>query len=229
MNRPVHIQKKRREVQITQLREHIVRLEKKLAAMDACLRSIADSTQNSETWQSPDGTYLFVAPPLENITEYPKEAFFCNPHLLEAIAHPDDRPVIGNYLRNLPRNNRRKRIVFRMYTRSRDLRWISHYCTPVFDTDGAFLGRRSSVRDITAQKQLEEDLEARIAELQETVNRIKPIKGVLPVCSFCKKIRDKEGNWHRFEKYLDEHSAVQFSHGMCPDCLKEQYPEFHLS
>lgn len=56
---------------------------------------------------------------------------------------------------------------------------------------------------------------------------IKSLKGMLPICSSCKKIRDDQGYWHMVEVYIHEHSEVEFSHGICPDCAKKLYPEFY--
>lgn len=61
------------------------------------------------------------------------------------------------------------------------------------------------------------------AELKEAISRIKVLTGLLPVCSHCKKIRDKKGEWHQMEHYISTHTEAQFSHGICPECRKEHY------
>ena len=50
--------------------------------------------------------------------------------------------------------------------------------------------------------------------------------GLLPICAHCKKIRDDQGYWEQLESYLDRHSEIKFSHGICQDCLKKYYPDF---
>lgn len=62
-------------------------------------------------------------------------------------------------------------------------------------------------------------------ERQKLLNEIKVLRGMLPICSYCKKIRDDKGYWNRIETYISEHADVQFSHGMCPDCEKKAYEE----
>jgi hypothetical protein len=52
---------------------------------------------------------------------------------------------------------------------------------------------------------------------------VKALKGLLPICSFCKKIRIKNSTWIPIEKYIDEHSEVELTHGFCPDCMREHY------
>lgn len=64
-----------------------------------------------------------------------------------------------------------------------------------------------------------------VRELREALANVKTLSGMLPICSFCKKIRDDAGYWRLIEGYLAEHSRAQFSHGLCPDCVKHHYPE----
>jgi len=62
-------------------------------------------------------------------------------------------------------------------------------------------------------------------ELRQARDHIDQLRGMLPICSECKKIRDDRGYWNRIESYLSQHSDVKFSHGICPDCAKKLYPE----
>jgi len=70
--------------------------------------------------------------------------------------------------------------------------------------------------------------ESLLQELQETYNKLKKLSGLIPICSHCKKIRDDSGYWNQVEKYISDHSDAVFSHGICPDCMRELYPEFVL-
>jgi DNA-binding response OmpR family regulator len=65
-----------------------------------------------------------------------------------------------------------------------------------------------------------------VTDLQEALSQVKILKGLLPICSRCKAIRDDQGYWRQIESYLKEHSEAEFSHGICPVCLKEFYPEY---
>jgi len=64
-----------------------------------------------------------------------------------------------------------------------------------------------------------------IEELQHASDHIKQLSGLLPICSNCKKIRDDTGYWQQIERYISEHSAAQFTHSLCPDCLVKLYPD----
>ena len=68
-------------------------------------------------------------------------------------------------------------------------------------------------------------LKKRNQELEEALVQIKVLKGIIPICSSCKKIRDDAGYWQQVEDYISKHSDVLFSHGICDDCLKSLYPD----
>lgn len=65
-----------------------------------------------------------------------------------------------------------------------------------------------------------------ITELREAMANIQTLKGYLPICASCKKIRDDRGYWNQIETYIRDHSEAEFSHGICPDCAKKLYPEY---
>ena len=64
-------------------------------------------------------------------------------------------------------------------------------------------------------------------ELNESLEKVKLLTGMLPICANCKKVRDDQGYWQQVEEYITDRSEAQFSHGICPDCLRELYPEFY--
>ncbi len=80
-------------------------------------------------------------------------------------------------------------------------------------------------RDITGKKRAEKQREELIARLRESLAEIKTLRGIVPVCCICKKVRDDEGYWEQVDIYLSKHSSAEISHGVCPECVKEHYPE----
>lgn len=83
------------------------------------------------------------------------------------------------------------------------------------------------VHERTAALQKELVRRQRIQEdLQEALARVKTLSGLLPICSSCKRIRDDHGYWTQVERYFTEHTEAQFSHGLCPECLRTLYPEY---
>jgi HAMP domain-containing protein len=72
-----------------------------------------------------------------------------------------------------------------------------------------------------------DDLSRANRQLQLSLKKIKTLSGFLPICASCKKIRDDKGYWNKIEAYLAQHSEAEFSHGLCPDCIKKLYPQFY--
>ncbi len=68
-------------------------------------------------------------------------------------------------------------------------------------------------------------LERQKAELEAALERVKRLEGVIPICMHCKSIRDDNSSWQQLEKYICDHSDAHFSHGICPRCIKEHYPD----
>jgi PAS domain S-box-containing protein len=101
------------------------------------------------------------------------------------------------------------------------------YAKDVFrDEKNRIAGIVGAFTDITERKVAEEAREKIVNELQEALAKVKLLSGLLPICSYCKKIRDDRGYWNQIESYIRRHSEAKFSHGLCPDCANHFYPEF---
>jgi hypothetical protein len=79
--------------------------------------------------------------------------------------------------------------------------------------------------DITPRKEAEAARDHLISHLTEALANIKTLRGLVPICAGCKKIRDDSGFWNQLETYIQAHSEAQFSHGLCPDCVQRLYPD----
>jgi two-component system, response regulator PdtaR len=80
--------------------------------------------------------------------------------------------------------------------------------------------------DLMELRKITEELKKKNIELEDALKEIKTLRGIIPICSNCKKIRDDRGSWHQMEKYISKYSEAVFSHGICDKCSKELYPEF---
>jgi CheY-like chemotaxis protein len=69
--------------------------------------------------------------------------------------------------------------------------------------------------------ELQGNLAARVRELEAALSQVNHLQGLLPICSYCKKIRDEQNYWHRLESYIGQHAEVQFTHGICPSCYTD--------
>lgn len=74
--------------------------------------------------------------------------------------------------------------------------------------------------------EMQDALAAKIEELRQALDQIKTLRGIVPICANCKNIRDDQGYWEQVEVYVRDHTEAQFSHSICPKCMKELYPEF---
>ena len=86
----------------------------------------------------------------------------------------------------------------------------------------------SIIHDVSARKEVEREKEHLIDKLQKTLSEVKTLRGFLPICASCKKIRDDKGYWNQIESYIRNHSEAEFSHGICPDCARKLYPDLDI-
>lgn len=70
------------------------------------------------------------------------------------------------------------------------------------------------------------ELTEKVEELESALARVKKLEGIIPICSYCKKIRDDSESWHQLESYITNHSEALFSHGICPDCFQQHLKEY---
>ena len=98
---------------------------------------------------------------------------------------------------------------------------VSH--SPILHKNDS-ISKMTIFRDITQRKLLEEEREKLIKELKNALDQVKQLSGLLPICASCKKIKDDKGYWRQIESYIRDHSEAEFSHGICPECVKKLYP-----
>lgn len=82
--------------------------------------------------------------------------------------------------------------------------------------------QRELVKKNHMLEKLRNELDLHVAELEGTLLRVKQLEGIIPICMYCKKIRDDKQSWHQLESYISNHSEAMFSHGICPHCIEEQ-------
>ena len=103
--------------------------------------------------------------------------------------------------------------------------WVSMSARSIRNVEEAIIYYEGTMVDITERKRAEEERERLIVELQEALSKIKVLDGLLPTCSFCKKIRNDKGEWEQIEAYIRDRSKAEFSHSICPECMEKRYPE----
>ena len=98
-------------------------------------------------------------------------------------------------------------------------RYFDLLAEPVLDCGGKALGVLSSAVETTPLKEM-------IFRLQQALDEIQVLRGLLPIRASCKRIKDAHDTWQVLEKYLQDHTEAKFSHGICPDCMRKLYPEY---
>ena len=104
---------------------------------------------------------------------------------------------------------------------------IDKYIMKPLDMDSLFSSVQKCVENIMLERKVQQqnrEKDELIAKLQEALDKVKKLSGLLPICSSCKKIRNDEGYWKQIESYISEHSEAEFTHSICPDCFKKLYP-----
>ena len=123
-----------------------------------CYRLAADYTYDWEYWIAPEGRLRWMSPSSERVTGRDATAFFLDPGLLEAILHPEDRPLAGAYLHQGNRDGSPNCLNFRILRPDGEVRWIEQICQTIYEADGELVGTRASNRDVTDRMLMEQAL-----------------------------------------------------------------------
>jgi two-component system cell cycle sensor histidine kinase/response regulator CckA len=102
---------------------------------------------------------------------------------------------------------------------------VSVTISPIKDVSGVVIGASAIARDITERRREEEERLGLIAELTQALTQAKTLRGLLPMCAFCKRIRDDQGYWEQVEVYIEKHSEAGFTQGLCPGCVGKYFHE----
>jgi len=94
-------------------------------------------------------------------------------------------------------------------------------CAPMLDLPEQAGCSVHVARDLSSQRRAEQDREALIGQLQEALAQVRLLSGLIPICAWCKKVRDDSGYWQQLEAYFQKHSQVLFTHCLCPDCARK--------
>jgi PAS domain S-box-containing protein len=133
------------------------------------------------------------------------------------FVHPDDRARTLNQNGSVRGGGQALSFENRYLCKDGSFRWFRWNATP----DPAQQVIYSVARDVTEAKQAEAERERLVAELTSALAEIKVLQDILPICSYCHKIRTDDDYWLTVEAYLAQHANTQFTHGICPDCMRE--------
>jgi PAS domain S-box-containing protein len=160
-----------------------------------------------------NGHFKRLNPAWERTFGFTREELMSRPFI--EFVHPDDRERTLKQNAAVRAGGQALSFENRYVCKDGSYRWLRWNAAP--DTDGSVI--YSVARDITASKQAEEEREQLVKELQQALAEVRTLREILPICSYCKKVRDDENYWHTVESYVSQHTATRFSHGICPSCV----------
>jgi PAS domain S-box-containing protein len=134
------------------------RTERALRESEEKYRLVSENTSDWVYWITPDGTMRYVSPSCERVTGYSPEEFVKRPELAIEIAHPEDRDAVERHHQEVLSSDGSDTMEFRIVTKTGEVRWIEHGCSPIHSDEGEHVGRRVTNRDITDRKKISDAL-----------------------------------------------------------------------
>ena len=131
------------------------------------------------------------------------------------FVHPDDRERTLAQNRDVRGGGRALGFENRYLCKDGTYRWLRWNAA----ADASWSVIYSVARDVTAEKEAREERERLVHELQTALAEVKTLQEILPLCSYCRKVRDDEDYWHTVESYVARHTNSRFSHSICPECF----------
>jgi PAS domain S-box-containing protein len=134
------------------------------------------------------------------------------------FVHPDDRERTLEQNRKVRAGDHALSFENRYVCKDGSYRWLLWNAAP----DSQHKVIYSVARDITERKRAEEEREQLVRNLLAALAEVRTLRAILPICSYCRKVRDDEDYWHSVEGYISQHTDMKFSHGVCPDCFENE-------
>jgi PAS domain S-box-containing protein len=160
-----------------------------------------------------DGYFTRLSLAWERTLGFTREELMSRPFI--EFVHPDDRERTLEQNARVRAGGQALEFENRYLCMDGSFRWFRWNAAP----DAARGLVYSVARDVTASKQADAEREQLVRELQAALSEVRTLQEILPICSYCRKIRDDENYWHTVESYISRHTSSQFSHGICPSCL----------
>ena len=214
--------------QIAKQQEQIEELTARLAQQQR-LNVVLHDSNDAITIQDLQGNIILWNRGAERMYGWPaRQALAMN---ISEIVPPDRSAEVQQVMRHIAEDHEVSSFETRRLTadcRVLDV-WLT--LTAIHDEQGRPVAVASTERDITARRQAEKEKNELIKELQRRNNELRQamaetrtLRGIIPICMVCKQIRNDRGFWEQVEVYVHNHTHADFSHGICPKCMKEKFP-----
>jgi PAS domain S-box-containing protein len=163
---------------------------------------------------------IYVSPSIESLG-FGYQEWVENPSTWVEVLHPEDRDRVLAETEEAMRSGRPNDYEYRIVDGHGQVRWLHDRGMFVYDEDRAPLCWQGVLLDVTARRRAEAEREKLIGELRAAAAEIRLLGRLLPVCSYCKRVRDDQDYWHELDHYLTRHAGAKLSHGICPDCYRD--------
>ena len=158
------------------------------------------------------GYFKRLNPAWERVLGFSRAELMAKPFI--EFVHPDDRERTHAQNGRVRGGGQARFFENRYVCRDGSYRWLLWNATPDHEQQVIY----GLARDITEIKRAQEERDALLRDLQAALAEVKTLQGFLPMCSYCKSIRDDENYWQSVEAYISKHTNTRFSHGICPTC-----------
>jgi PAS domain S-box-containing protein len=162
------------------------------------------------------GYFKRLNPAWERTLGWSRDELMSRPFI--EFVHPDDRERTLGQNARVREGGQALEFENRYLCKDGSFRWLLWNAAP--DSLGRVI--YSVARDVTERKQADEEREQLVCQLQAALAEVRTLQAILPICSYCRRVRDDENYWHSVEEYISEHTDTRFSHGICPTCFKRE-------
>src|SRR5881296_4308012 len=185
----------------------------------AYLAAIVDSSEDAIIGKTLEGIVVSWNRGAERIFGYTAEEVLGQP--ITALIPPDRSDEEPKVIERLRRGEHIEHFDTMRRRKDGEEIAVSLTISPIKDEAGTIIGISKIARDISERQRAKVELERLVRDLVDALAQVKTMKGLLPICSSCKKIRSDENYWKNIETYIEEHSEASFTHGICPDCVQK--------
>lgn len=192
-------------------------LREKTIYLDNILRS---ATEYAIVTTDADMRITYINPLAEEIYSC-KADMLAGKTVREALSFGDAIPDFAEGILNIRRYGEHCYTV----NRGKGTRYIEARVSGIYDATGEIVGFASFSKDVTDRVGAEAERERLINELKEALTEVETLSGLLPICAYCKKVRDDSGYWNQIETYIRKHSKADFTHSICPECEKKAFED----
>ncbi len=173
-----------------------------------------------------DGQFKYINHKFAEMFGYPMEEYLDN-MLFSKLVYPEDLSTVEYQVNKRIKNQAEfSHYTFRGQKKTGEIVHVEIYGSST--SLGGKPAALGTIMDITDRIKAEQEKEILILDLREALQDVKRLSGLLPLCSYCKKIRDDKGYWNQIESYIHEHSEAEFSHGICEKCAEKHFPGLGL-